>query len=241
MRTPTPTRTRVLALAGGAVLLLAGCGSPTAATTTAAPPTSPQAAADGRTGPEVAADAADALEQAGAVHVVASYTAAGVEQALDLHLQDDDVAGTVTMGGRQVRLVVTRGTAYAQGSADALTGIGLPAEVAGGVGEAWVELPPELAEGFATMDLPALAEELRTPDGTIEEQVRTAQRDGVDVLVVARTDGSTLTVAAGEPAYPLRLDTAGSDGTGTLEFSGFGERATISAPDDAIDPERSGG
>ena len=70
----------------GAVLLLGGCGGGT----TFSPPT----------GADVATDAAEAVESAGSVHVSGAMTKAGTEQAVDLHLQGDDVSASSRPAGR---------------------------------------------------------------------------------------------------------------------------------------------
>jgi hypothetical protein len=67
-----------LTVAAAAALLLTACGG------------SPL---DGKTGPEVAAAAADALEEAGSVHVSGTVEQNGEEGDIDLHLQGEDALG----------------------------------------------------------------------------------------------------------------------------------------------------
>ena len=216
-------RTRSLARAGalacGTALLLTGCG-----------------ASDDRTGPEVAADAADALEEAGAARVVADFEAAGAEQSFDLHLQGEDAVGSITTAGQEIQLIVTGGEVYAQAPADFWAGFGMPEELLPTFDGAWVLMPEEAAAQFATITLSGLAEELRDPgDSEIQDEVREDELDGEDVLVVSQENGSTLSVLAGDDSYPVLIENSNGEGEGTMELSRFGEEEEISAPEDAVD------
>jgi hypothetical protein len=209
---------RAGALTLGAALLLTGCG-----------------ASDDRTGPQVAADAADALEEAGSAHVVATFAQDGEEQELDLHLQGEDATGSITMAGQEIQLLMTGGEVYAQAPAEFWAAFGLPEELMATFDGKWVLMPAEAASEFGTVTLEGLAAELREPsDGEIEEEVAEDELDGEDVLVVSQENGSTLTVQAGDTSYPLRIENS-AEGEGTMELSRFGETEEISAPEDAID------
>ena len=86
-----------LTVAAAAALLLSACGG------------SPL---DGKTGPEVAAAAADALEEAGSVHVSGTVEQNGEEGDIDLHLQGEDALGTITMAGVDLELMSVGGAVY---------------------------------------------------------------------------------------------------------------------------------
>lgn len=188
---------------------------------------------EGKSGEEVAAMAADALEEAGSARVVGTMEQDGEEGEIDLRLQGEDVSGSITLGGVEIGLVVVDGDVYMQAPADFWAGFGMPDEVAGEFDGAWVTVPSEAAADFADFSLAQIADELREADGEIEEETRSEELDGDPVRIVEQENGSTLTVADDDPAYPLAMsnEEEGSE----LTFSEFGEDQDISAPEDAID------
>ena len=92
-----PQLARASATAAVAALLLTACGG---------------RPLDGKTGPEVAAAAADALEEAGSVQVSGTIEQDGEEGEVDLFLQGEDATGTLTMGGVAVELLSVGGQVY---------------------------------------------------------------------------------------------------------------------------------
>jgi hypothetical protein len=222
--------------AGLAALLLAGCGGDDSSSGDAAASSSSAASSESeRTGPEVAADAADALEEAGAVHVAGTLGTGAEAQGVDLFLQGDDATGTITIGGQTVQLLTVGGVSYFQGSADFWAGFGAPAQAAAQLDGVWVIVPAEEAASFGELSLTGLVQELRSPsDGPVEDGVDTDELDGEEVLVVTQADGSALYVAAEDPTYPLRIVNTGDD-AGTLDFSQFGESQEITAPEAPLD------
>ncbi|OMQ13807.1 hypothetical protein A7K94_0221010 [Modestobacter sp. VKM Ac-2676] len=234
------------ATAGLAAVLLAGCGGDSGSTEESSGESSPSAAetssepglAD-QTGAEVSAAAADALEEAGSVHVVGSTGVGAEVSSIDLLMQGDDVSGSVEVGGQALGLLRTGGVFYMQAPADYWTASGVPAELAAELDGAWVVLPEEAAASFAELSLATLVEELRAPTAGVEDEVTTDEFEGEPVVVVTRTDDSTLAVAAeGEP-YPLQVVSTG-DQSETLTFSEHGEQFDIAAPEAPIDPSQLG-
>ncbi|HLM03945.1 MAG TPA: hypothetical protein VK402_02010 [Blastococcus sp.] len=231
---------RRLAIAGAAALLLAGCGGSDGvdgAEPGAASSSSEAGSSLSRmSGEEVAEASFKALEEAGAAHVQGTITEAGQEQALDLHLQDEDAIGSLTMDGVTLQLVFTGGTSYIQAPGDFWAASGVPEEAAASLDGVWILLPPDAATEFGALTLSGLVDELRTPedDNAITGDVTTDELDGQPVVVVTQEDGSTLEVADSGPSYPLRLVDKG-DAPGTVTFSRFGERVTITAPAGALD------
>lgn len=216
----TRSFTAPAALAAG-VLLLSACGG--------------ESPLEGKTGPEVAELAADALEEAGSVRVAGEMTEDGETGEIDLRLQGDDAAGTITMEGMEIEIISVDGTAYLRGTEDLVSMLGLPADAADEIDGRWIELPSEAASDFADFSLAGIADELRSPDD-VKDETRKDELDGDDVVIVEQEDGSTLTVADDDPAYPLELSGSG-DSEGTLTFSEHGEDQDISAPDDVADLE----
>ncbi|MGY1720189.1 hypothetical protein ACI8AG_14200 [Blastococcus sp. SYSU DS0552] len=210
-----------LAVAAASALLLTACGS-----------SSPL---DGMTGPEVADAAADALEEAGSFHVTGTMAEGGEEGELDLHLQGDDVTGSVTMGGSEIELLRVDGEVYLQAPSDFWASFGMPAEMASQFDGRWVIVPGEAVAEFEEISLDGFVQQFRDPDSEIAEEVSSEELDGEDVVVVEQEDGSRLFVADDEPAYPLQVTTGEGGDSGTVTFSRFGEEEEISAPADPID------
>jgi hypothetical protein len=214
-----PPLARASATAAVAALLLTACGG------------SPL---DGKTGPEVAAAAADALEEAGSVQVSGTIEQDGEEGEVDLFLQGEDATGTLTMGGVDVELLSVGGQVYLQAPPEFWGGFGMPEEFAAQFDGKWVVVPAEGASEFEDFSLQGFIDQLRNPESSVKDDVTTGEVDGTDVVVVEQEDGSRLSVADDDDAYPLEISNEG-DSPGTLTFSRFGEEEDITAPDDALD------
>ncbi len=200
-------------------LLLAACGA--------------ESPLEGRTGSEVARLAADALEESGAVRMTGTVAEDGEEGEIDLQLQGDDAAGTITLGGTEIELISVDGTVYIAASAGFLTSLGLSTREAGEYEGRWVALPPSATE-VDEFSLAGVADDLRSDDFT--DETGSEELDGDDVVVAEHEDGSELVVADADPPLPLRTR-ADADPTGSVTFTGYGEETDISAPDDVVDLE----
>ncbi|WP_040338791.1 hypothetical protein [Candidatus Blastococcus massiliensis] len=219
MRTRSLTAPAVLL---SAALLLSACGG--------------DSPLEGKTGPEVAELAADALEEAGAVRMSGTMTEDGQEMEVDLQLQGDDAAGTITVDGTEIELISVDGDVYMKASPDLLASFGLPEDIAAEFEGQWILMPADAAADFEDFSLKGFADELRNPDGEIKDETRSDELDGDSVVIVEQEDGSTLTVKDDDPAYPLQITGAG-DAEGTVNFTNHGKKEDISAPEDVLDLE----
>jgi hypothetical protein len=222
-------RTRPLAVLGLAAVLLTACGG------------SDGNGESAKKGPQVAADAASALEKAGAVHLTGTGTSDGAAMKLDLRLQGADATGTITEGQNQIKLVGAGGKLYVQASSGFWSQAGVPESAAGTLAGKWVIVPSSAAGQVLPFTLSSLADQLRHPtDATVKSAVHTATVDGKKVVVVTQTDGSILDVAATGTPYPLRTVDKGAD-AGTVDASDFGTKVPITAPTGALDLSQLGG
>jgi hypothetical protein len=213
-----------LVAAGLSAVLLTACGGGDSGNGEAA-----------KKGPQVATDAANALEQSGAAHAKGSVTSSGQAGDLDLQLQGTDVSGTLTLQGQKIQVISTGGKTYIQAPVSLYTAQGVPATIAGELDGKWVIVPDSAASSFGTFTLKGLADELRKPtDATYKDPVTTATVDGQKVVVVTQTDGSTLDVAASGQPYPVKEESKGSSPS-TVTLSDFGKKTTITAPAGALD------
>ncbi|MEU2349667.1 hypothetical protein [Modestobacter sp. NPDC049651] len=240
MRTTT-LHLRGIAVAGLAAVLLTACGGSgdsdraAGAGGSSSASTSAQSGLAGKTGPEVAAAAADALAGVDAVHVTGTGTEAGQQVTLDLQLQGSDLSGTIATAGQTVQIISTGGQTYAQAPAAFWSSQGIPAEAAGQLDGRWVALPAEVGDELSGFSLADLADELRHPsDGEVQQEVTTGQVDGQDVVVVTQADGSALSVAATGTPYPLQIDNKGDEAS-SLTLRDFGKKQTIAAPPSPLD------
>ncbi|RBY76541.1 hypothetical protein DQ239_13410 [Blastococcus sp. TF02-09] len=210
------TFTAPAALAAGALLLTA-CGS------------SPL---EGKNGPEVAELAADALEEAGSVHLKGTLSQDGEEAEIDMQLQGDNAAGSITVQDMEIELINIGGDVYAKATPDFLASYGVTAEDAEQYDGQWVAFPADGSSGFEEFNLTQTVEQLRgddAEDGTDKDEL-----DGDDVVVVTLEDGTELSVRDDDPPYPLEL----ADDEGTFTFTEHGEDEDISAPEDVIELEQ---
>jgi hypothetical protein len=222
-------RTRFVAALGLAAVLLTACGG------------SDDNGESAKKGPQVAADAADALQKAGAAHLTGTGTQNGKPMTLDVHVVGSSASGTVTMGGAKVDLVSVGGKVYVRASSDFWSQNGVPAAAEALLNGKWVIVPAQAASELQQFSLKGLADQLRHPsNGTIKDAVHTDTVDGAKVVVVTESDGSTLDVAATGTPYPLRIVDKGSD-AGTITASEFGKKTTITAPSGALDLSRLAG
>ena len=214
------TFTAPAALAAGALLLTA-CGS------------SPL---EGKNGTEVAELAADALEEAGSVRLAGSMTQDGEEAEIDMQLQGDDAAGTITVQGTEIELISVGGDVYLKATEELLASFGAAAEETADFEGRWIMVPSGEAADFEEFTLDSFIEQLRDPEDPIKDETSSEELDGDSVVVVEQEDGSTLSVADDDPPYPLALS-GGEDEEGSVSFSEHGEEFDISAPDDVISEE----
>ncbi|PZU43138.1 MAG: hypothetical protein DI571_10000 [Arsenicicoccus sp.] len=209
-----------LTVAAAAALLLTACGG--------------GGPLDGATGPEVADAAAGALAEAGSFRVSGEMTSNGEEGEVDLHVQGDDLTGTITTAGVELQLLSVGGSVYMQAPPEFWASFGMPEDMAGTFEDQWVVVPGEAMAEFDEFSLDGFVDQLRNPESEVQEEVTEDELDGEDVVVVEQADGSRLFVANDDPAYPLQMTNDG-DSAGTITFSRFGEEEEISAPADAID------
>lgn len=220
-------RIRSLAAVASAALLLTACGG--------------GGPLDGKTGPQVADAAADALEKAGSVHMAGDFEQDGEAGEVDLHLQGEDAIGSITMGGTEIQLLSVDGQVFLQAPGDFWGGFGMPEEAAAMFEGQWVVVPDEAASEFQEFSLAGIVDSFRNPEEKVKDEVATDEIDGQAVVVAEQEDGSKLSVADDDPSYPLQI-AEGGDSSGTLTFSRFGEKEDITAPEDAIDlTEMAGG
>ena len=206
----TPMRIRSLAVAGLAAVLLTACGGGGGSGNGEA----------AKKGPQVATDAADALEQSGAAHLTGSITEQGQSGDVDLHLQGADVSGSIALGGQPGPADQHRRQDLRPAPAAFWSTFGAPASVAGQLDGQWVDRPRARPRArFGTFTLTGLADELRKPSGG-SSRTRSARTrcTGRRSSWSRRPTAAPSTWPRPATPYPLTAENKGTDSPGTLHL-----------------------
>jgi hypothetical protein len=212
------------AAALAAVVLVAGCGG------------AKDNGESKKTGPDVANDAATALQQSGAVHIKGTENEDGKPGAADLQFEDKNVSGTLTVDGQSISLVGLDATSYIKAPAAFWSSQKVPAQAAAKLNNQWVKVPSSGSDSLTSeISLSVIVDEVRKPENaTINPPVKKGKYNGQKVVTLTESDGSTLDVAATGKPYPLHVVDRSSNG-GDLTLSNFGVRTNITAPPGALD------
>lgn len=211
----------------GLLVVLGGCGGSGSA--------SGSKAEEGKTPTQVFADAKSALFNAKAVHATGTVTSSGGGVQIDVQLQDQDTAGSVTVAGQKVQIVKTGGTIYLKAPA------GFWTKTAGPQGAAlagkWIKVDAAQAGGLSQLTLQGLAANLSTSDSPLTGATMKSTANGRKALLLTQKDGSQLFVADSATPVPLKAVTHGAS-QGTITFSGYGKTQAITAPPGAVTPQQ---
>jgi hypothetical protein len=214
-----------------AVLALAGCSSRTI-------PGTGVAGTNGlerKTPEEVVRDAAAALRGAKSVRV--RIAAGGENVEAEFRIRGSSGSGWFTRRGDRGEVVQIGETLYLRGHPRALTGIGLPAQVAELGPVTWLKLSRQQPVALPGRTMDQLVAQLTGSSSTPRPQVEQGMLAGRKAVVVGWQDGSQLYVANLGPAYPLRGTRTGDD-RARLDFSEYGSDVQITAPEDAVEVDR---
>src|ERR1700712_4142525 len=131
-----------------------------------------------KAGPAVAADAAEALRQTGAVHAKGIGTESGKPAQLDLQLQGDEIDGSITLDNQPINIVVTGGQTYFKAPASFWKTSGVPAAAAIGLDNKWVKLPQSESKSLTSdLSFNSIADQIKAPTdgGPIQQPVKTGK------------------------------------------------------------------
>ena len=125
---------------------------------------------------------------------------------VDLQLQGQDAAGTLSLDGHEIELLTVDDAVYVQAPLAFWTSFGIPDGTAAELENRWVIVPADAAAGFQTFTLAGFVAEVRSPDGEVEDEVSSTEVDGDDAVVVSLEDGSSLDRPRRRPLVPARAD-----------------------------------
>lgn len=228
---------------------LAGCGGSSGSSTKAAPggtPTASSSAGPGasagtngeqsKSAQQVLSDAKSALFNASAVHVKGTMSGQAGSETLDVQFQGEDSSGTISSSGITLNVIKTGGKVYVKAPEQFWLKSAGPAN-APKLANRWLVEPAGMAGNVSTLTLQGVAAELNATDSPLKPNVTTSQVDGQPAVVVTQQDGSTLAVSGTGAPLPLRLTNNGA-AKGSLAFTDYGKKQTITAPAGAISPEQ---
>lgn len=248
----TPRQIAALPLAAALGLAaLAGCSSSPASTPaaaggsttgSAAASASPSAAAGnaGLSDSALRAAFTTAANGATAVHMKGSSAQGGQTVTLDLQLNKNDSSeGTISIGSAQLPIKVVNGVDYMQMTPSFVQYVakqqGVSASALSAISGKWVSsnssMGKSMAQSFSQfMTFSAVVKGVSdNPDKDVATAAGTTALDGQTVALYNTTKGSKLYFAATGPAYMLREDDTGSNGTGSVAFT-WNQPTTVSAP-----------
>ena len=203
-------------LAGGAVMIVTGCGS--------SPAMQPAAS-------KLLTSMQDSVRGAESVHISGRLTSNGVPVAVDLGVhRDGDMAGTISQNGAAFNVIGVDGKVFVQATPAFLREMGAPARACAVVCGKWVQLPPEQA-GQLTGDLSMTSMTGLLASGHLPKFSAAGSSivGGQSAWVLRANDGSMLDVSSRGVHYPLQAMTAGTS-RDTLRYSQWNSVPSPSAP-----------
>lgn len=217
---------RPLALIGGALLLLGGCGS-----------TSSENGIASKSATEIVAAAGRATEAASSVHVIGQQSSGGMPVTLDLYLQSGKGGhGVISEKGLTFEVIVLDGTTYIKGSYSFYKQIAGNAAAQLFQGK-WLKAPSsnkELSQLGSLTDVHKLIGTALAEHGALTKG-STATVDGQKTIAVRdATKGGTLYVAVSGQPLPVEISKTGSE-AGQMSFEDWNKPVSIQAPAGAID------
>lgn len=230
----------VATLAVAAVAVTVACGTGARKSTVRVAPT-PNSEV-GKTGPQVLADATNALAAVPALHFVASGPNPLTKKtvSIDMQAQADGGTATLMIDKGSVQLISIGSRTYFKGDVASLFGP-LFGSLAGNIKKnpgGWYYSDDDSGEPTG---IKSLAQEFAQRENgvTVEPTVAKGTLDGKPILIVRESDGSQLDVSA--IGAPLPLKAIGSDGRNgvfgswpTATFDYTGEPVQLRAPAGAI-------
>lgn len=217
---------RALALVGGALLLLGGCGSSGSENGLAS-----------KSAAEIITAAGRATEAASSVHVVGRQSAGSMPVTLDLYLQSGKGGhGVISEKGLSFEVIVLYGTTYIKGSSSFYKQIAGNAAAQLFQGK-WLKAPSsnkELAQLGSLTDLHKLIGTALAGHGALTKGSTATVNGQKTIAVRDATKGGTLYVALSGQPLPVQISKTGNE-AGQINFEDWNKPVSIQAPAGAID------
>lgn len=167
--------------------------------------------------------AAKALGSARSFRLSGTIKESSGPESVDLVLfSNDDLNGSLTLGGDLVKVTRVDGTDYYQAPPAFWETVGkLPPTLAKSIGPDWISLSNASSSGLGSdFEIAPLASEIRSNSGL--KIVGHQQVNGHAAVGVKTSSGSVLWIAVSRTPYPIsEVEPGTSTGSGTLSFSGW--------------------
>ncbi|HEX4724848.1 MAG TPA: hypothetical protein VH333_20195 [Pseudonocardiaceae bacterium] len=207
----------------------AAAGSTTTATTTAAP------------SPVTVSDIKSAIQSASAVHIKGTMTDSGSSVSLDVQInKDGSASGTLGEGGANIPIVFTKKVVYIQFTADVMKANGVDATGAAGqlLLNKWVPSTSPVLSGSGIVSGVTPLLDYTTFTGNLIQQIpagtpkagKTDTVGGTPVQLYTFSDGTVADIATAGPHYVMRLTPSASQGSGSIDFTGWNQPVAVHAP-----------
>jgi len=235
-----------------AVLFAAGCGGGGASSTqTSSLATKPARVVLRETSKAV--KAASSFRMSGRIKGFGgdNFVTSGQPVGIDFTVvRDKGVAGSLTVGGSEVDLIVTGKNAYLRASSafwkkivkqqGAGQGAGLAATL---FGNKWLKIPAG-KQGLGPFTSPAkfgsLFNSLTSNLGRLDNKGQTTYK-GQSVVAIESAKGQMLYVSATGTPYPVAVVKTGGKSSGAVTFDNWNKPITLTAPKGALDLSQFGG
>lgn len=225
-----------------ALLGCASCAGATSGSAGAAPTTTATSSTDpALDANKVGGTVKSAAQAASAVHVKGALAEGGQPLRMDIQLNRDSAAGTVTLSGVTTPVVYVNKIYYIQFTADVLKSAGAAPNSAAGqkLLNKWIPSTSRLADANTVKEFSPLMDYQSFISGVFSQMDSTASVtatgrdtvDGVPVIVYKdASDGSTADVAAASPHYLMRVNIPSGNDAGSIDFTGWNQPVPVNAP-----------
>lgn len=226
-------RTAAFAVAAVAVVA-AACGSSSSSSSAQGNGITSESAS------EIVAQSRSTTTSAPSAHVVGLVRTGGQTIQLDFRYQKSTGGkGTVVVNGQSVSLTLVNQDLYMQGSHSFWVSVG-GAFAANLLEGKWLKVPANDKDYSNLAELSSLSSLLDQLFSSQATWIKGPQSSINGQPVIAVTDntpgeGGTLYIATTGPPYLIRAAGGTSGGSGQLNFGGYGEQVTITAPPNPVD------
>ncbi|MGW7075355.1 hypothetical protein ACWGH2_28110 [Streptomyces sp. NPDC054871] len=229
------SRTMAAAVAGAALVALAGCGGD-------ASDDKPEQPFAGKSADQIAADAVKATEQADSMHMKGTVQqSAGSTMTVDLSVDNSkNCDGSIRAEGTSADVRNAKGTFYLRGDEKywqkALKGQAGSDKIVPKVADKWVKAPADDATSKSLCDKKALMASMDKDKSERKGMKKgsTTDVDGAETIRLTKktSGGETLTmyVATEGKPYILRTTSKGGEEPNTATFSDYGKAVSPEAP-----------
>ncbi|MGW7276684.1 hypothetical protein ACWGH5_40105 [Streptomyces sp. NPDC054864] len=229
------SRTMAVAVAGAALVTLAGCGGGES-------DDKPKQPFAGKSADQIAADAVKATEQADSMHMKGTVQqSAGTTMTVDLSVDNSkNCDGSFKAEGASADVRNTKGTFYLRGDEkywqQALKGQAGGDKIVPKVADKWVKAPADDATTKSLCDKKALMSSMDEDKSERKGMKKgsTTDVDGTETIQLTKktSGGETLTmyVATEGKPYILRTTSKGGEKPNTSTFSDYGKPVSPEAP-----------